>query len=438
MGDVARRARISPATLYRKFAGKTGLVEAVWLREARRFLADMDDTLEDVRRAGGDAEDQVVTLALAVVDAIRRNRLLARLMQTEPELILPLMTTQAGPVLALGRDYVTGVLTRLQDEDLLPAFDPEPVAEVLARLSLSLALTPESVLPLDDEQKSRELFRAHIVPALGLPGAARHRDQEVSSMSSEPSHPHHDLVADPTTGDEAAAEIRAEQQAVRAEELAVLRRKVDGVAVFLAGPSNVVLQLAWPEVGYGVVESKVDSGKVTKHPFKRFRTTIGYLGIALLGSHEQRAAFRKAIDGQHRQVRSTPESPVKYNAFNRDLQLWVASCIYYGTIDIFTRMHGPLSRARGGGRPARRRADGHDAAGPPRRLAPDSRGLLGLLGGGTRAVRDRRPGRPLPHEPDADGDHAGAAGPRGRPGQPLVQHRLPPGVHPRPARSGVE
>lgn len=168
MGDVARRARISPATLYRKFAGKSGLVEAVWLREARRFLADMDDTLEEVRRAGGDAEDQVVTLAFAVVDAIRRNRLLARLMQTEPELILPLMTTQAGPVLALGRDYVTGVLRRLQDEGLLADFDAEPVAEVLARLSLSLALTPETVLPLDDDEKSRALFRAHIVPALGI------------------------------------------------------------------------------------------------------------------------------------------------------------------------------------------------------------------------------------------------------------------------------
>ncbi|PWN01251.1 hypothetical protein DJ010_18975 [Nocardioides silvaticus] len=156
-------------------------------------------------------------------------------------------------------------------------------------------------------------------------------------------HPHPDLVADPTAGEEAAPEIHADAAAVRAEEIALLRRKVDGISVFLAGPSNVVLQLAWPEVGYGVVESKVDSGKVTQHPFKRFRTTIGYLSIALLGSDEQRTAFRKAIDGQHRQVRSTPDSPVKYNAFNRDLQLWVASCIYYGTIDIFTRMHGPLT-----------------------------------------------------------------------------------------------
>lgn len=163
-------------------------------------------------------------------------------------------------------------------------------------------------------------------------------------MSAEPLRQNRrDLVADPTTGDEAGPDIRKEQQALRAEEIALLRKKVDGIAVFLAGPSNVVLQLAWPEVGYGVVESKVDSGKVTKHPFKRFRTTVGYLGIALLGSHEQRIAFRKAIDAQHRQVRSTPESPVKYNAFNRDLQLWVASCIYYGSLDIFTRMHGPLT-----------------------------------------------------------------------------------------------
>ncbi|WP_183099502.1 oxygenase MpaB family protein [Nocardioides pelophilus] len=154
----------------------------------------------------------------------------------------------------------------------------------------------------------------------------------------------HDLVADPTAGEESASFIRAAQKAERAEELALLRRKMDGIVVFIAGPANVALQLGWPEVGYGVVESRVDSGKVTKHPFKRFRTTVGYLGIALLGNHTQRLAYREAINGQHRQVRSTPESPVKYNAFNRDLQLWVASCIYYGTVDAFTRMHGPLSR----------------------------------------------------------------------------------------------
>ncbi len=161
-------------------------------------------------------------------------------------------------------------------------------------------------------------------------------------MAAEPLH-HHDLVHDPLAGEESAEAVHAARRAERAEEMKVLRRKVDGIVVFLAGPANVALQLGWPEVGYGVVESQVDSGKVTKHPFKRFRTTVGYLGVALFGSEAQRTAYREAINAQHRQVRSRPESPVKYNAFNRDLQLWVASCIYYGTIDAFIRMHGPMT-----------------------------------------------------------------------------------------------
>ncbi len=137
--------------------------------------------------------------------------------------------------------------------------------------------------------------------------------------------------------------LKTDEQ-LRAEETALMRRKLDGVVAFLAGPANVAMQLGWPEVGYGVVESRVQNGRADLHPFKRFRTTIGYLGIALLGSHEQRLAYREAINGQHRQVRSTVESPVKYNAFDRDLQLWVASCLYYGSLDAMTRMHGPLSR----------------------------------------------------------------------------------------------
>src|SRR6476660_6999398 len=38
---------------------------------------------------------------------------------------------------------------------------------------------------------------------------------------------------------------------------------------FAAGAANVIMQLSWPEVGHGVVESKVDSGNLLKHPWKR-------------------------------------------------------------------------------------------------------------------------------------------------------------------------
>ena len=98
-----------------------------------------------------------------------RTALLASLLETEPELILPVFTIHGGPVLALGREYLADVLRRFQADGVIPEFDPVPMAEVMARLALSLALTPESALPLDDPAASRAVFRAHIVPALGLP-----------------------------------------------------------------------------------------------------------------------------------------------------------------------------------------------------------------------------------------------------------------------------
>jgi uncharacterized protein (DUF2236 family) len=112
---------------------------------------------------------------------------------------------------------------------------------------------------------------------------------------------------------------------------------------FAAGAANVVMQLSRPGVGHGVVESKVDSGNLLKHPWKRARTTFGYLAVAILGDDDDRAAYRTAVDGAHRQVKSTPESPVRYNAFDRDLQMWVAACLFVGIEDTYLLLRGPMT-----------------------------------------------------------------------------------------------
>ena len=117
-----------------------------------------------------------------------------------------------------------------------------------------------------------------------------------------------------------------------------------GVAL-LAGPANVIMQLAWPGVGYGVMESRVESGRVDRHPIKRARTTFTYLAVATKGSESQKAAYRRAVNKAHAQVYSTDESPVKYNAFDKDLQLWVAACLYKGGVDIYRLFIGEFDDA---------------------------------------------------------------------------------------------
>ena len=110
----------------------------------------------------------------------------------------------------------------------------------------------------------------------------------------------------------------------------------------MAGTANVIMQLAQPEVGHGVVESRVESGRLFDHPVKRTRTTLTYLAVAVLGSDEERAAYRRAVNAVHAQVYSTAASPVEYRAMDPDLQLWVAACLYRGFEDFYVAFNGTL------------------------------------------------------------------------------------------------
>ncbi|MGH3517099.1 MAG: oxygenase MpaB family protein [Haloechinothrix sp.] len=113
----------------------------------------------------------------------------------------------------------------------------------------------------------------------------------------------------------------------------------------MAGAANVIMQLARLPVGHGVVESVVDSGNLYKHPVKRTRTTLAYLITAIDGTPEERLLLREQINRVHAQVRSRESSPVAYNAFDTDLQLWVAACLYRGVEDTHTSLYGELDPA---------------------------------------------------------------------------------------------
>src|SRR3954447_17318759 len=86
--DVSRRANVSKMTVFRRFQNKQGLVEVVIAREIRRGMAELDSAWE--------RED---TLEQALVEGfefvgrfVRGHPLFERLLRTEPEVLLPLMT----------------------------------------------------------------------------------------------------------------------------------------------------------------------------------------------------------------------------------------------------------------------------------------------------------------------------------------------------------
>jgi uncharacterized protein (DUF2236 family) len=125
----------------------------------------------------------------------------------------------------------------------------------------------------------------------------------------------------------------------------VRRLLISGVALAPAG-ANVIMQLSRLPVGHAIVESKVDSGSLHKHPLKRTRTTLAYIMIALLGSEDERAAMRREVNAQHRLVHSGPDDAVTYDALDPELQLWVAACMFRGVIDAVTFLVGPVDDQR--------------------------------------------------------------------------------------------
>lgn len=174
MDDVARAAGVSRVTIYRRFAGKESLTEAVILREARRFFEALDvavgqrDTFED--RA---AESFVFALGY-----LRAHLLFNRLVSTEPESVVPHLTTLGGPAIVAAARLVAERLDVEVRAGRLPPLDVEATGEIIVRLVLSFVLTPTSVIPLDQPDEIRRFARRYVAPALigTLPeGGARRR-----------------------------------------------------------------------------------------------------------------------------------------------------------------------------------------------------------------------------------------------------------------------
>jgi AcrR family transcriptional regulator len=162
--DVARRVGLSRVTIYRYFPKKDQLINALIMRELRRFLTRADKVLA----MQPSPEGKLIFGVLFCLEFLRNHRLLNRLLRTEPELILPHLTTKAGDLLAAARDWIAGhIRAEIRAGRLaLPDQDVDGTAELIARSVLSLVLTPDTVLPIDSPRDQRRLVERYLMPIM--------------------------------------------------------------------------------------------------------------------------------------------------------------------------------------------------------------------------------------------------------------------------------
>ncbi len=155
--DVARAAGVSRSTLYRAYATKDDLLQAVLTRQANEFLAELDRA-----SSGLPPRDAVVEAFSRGIALTREIPLLARLVETEPEIITGIGGLSNTSVVIALSDQVADTLRR--SGATMPDAELRVVAELMMRVAYTYILNPGGHLDMTDDVAVRSYAKQYLAP----------------------------------------------------------------------------------------------------------------------------------------------------------------------------------------------------------------------------------------------------------------------------------
>ncbi|MEA2588671.1 MAG: hypothetical protein QOH66_1598 [Actinomycetota bacterium] len=175
--DVARAASLSRATLYRHFpGGRDQLMREVIAWETGRFFGRLAEAV-----AGAPDFAHLLEEALVFAHrAVEEHAVLQKVLQTEPERLLPQLTVESERILVFIRGFLVPYLER---EQLAPGVDPEQAADYVARMLLSF-IGNQGRWDLTDPGQVARLVRTEL-----LAGVLGHSQLPGGGQSPGPARP---------------------------------------------------------------------------------------------------------------------------------------------------------------------------------------------------------------------------------------------------------
>ena len=142
---IAERAGLSRPTVYKYVGDQSAILQAVLDREIDAFFTAVVPLLTQSE----DLENDLVDAVVFVVGYARRHELLQKGLREHPELVLPALTTESGPLL----DRVHGLFDDQLERSLTAAgseADPRTVVEWIYRIIVSLVIAGPAAESADD------------------------------------------------------------------------------------------------------------------------------------------------------------------------------------------------------------------------------------------------------------------------------------------------
>ncbi len=141
VGDVARAAGLSRQTLYKHFPSKGALIAEAVGREAGAMIAAVASAAD----AHDDPRDALEAAIVTTLRLAREHPLLDRLVNTEPEALLPLLVSSQSSVMASVSSAVEQIIERK-----VPGLAPDQLrqsADLLTRVLVSYGVSPPAEPP---------------------------------------------------------------------------------------------------------------------------------------------------------------------------------------------------------------------------------------------------------------------------------------------------
>jgi len=146
--EVARRAGISRMTVYRRYSDAPELMRALMSREFGAVLAE----------AQADS-DGVVAAVIGTVGRLMEHPLLARLLELEPEVMLPYLVDRVGEFQRGARSALAGWIERAQAAGEVRRGDPQELAAAIELACRGLVIAVRSLSAPQRAAGLRELER---------------------------------------------------------------------------------------------------------------------------------------------------------------------------------------------------------------------------------------------------------------------------------------
>jgi AcrR family transcriptional regulator len=134
LSDIARLAGVSRMTVYRRYPDLPAVIRDLMTREFGSLMDEIDASVD-----GPDGRARLVARAHAAVRALREHPLLRKLLETEPELLLPYLLGRLGQTQRHVLDLVSRDVAEGQADGSIRPGDPRTLA-------FSVLLTTQSFL----------------------------------------------------------------------------------------------------------------------------------------------------------------------------------------------------------------------------------------------------------------------------------------------------